>query len=53
MLIAKTRFSSREHWKIGNQRRHFLHQLTYRLTDTFALPVEDVKPSFIGHIRKN
>ncbi len=57
-LARKTRFSSRWwktkrqleslHWKIGNQRRHFLHQLTYRLTDTFALiAVEGVSPSFL------
>ena len=57
-LARKTRFSSRWwktkrqleslHWKISNQRRHFLHQLTYRLTDTFALiAVEGVSPSFM------
>ena len=57
-LARKTRFSSRWwktkhqlealHWKLGNQRRYFLHKLTHRLTDTFALiAVEDVKPSFM------
>ena len=57
-LARKTRFSARWrktkcqletlHWKIGNQRRHFLHKLTRRLTDTFALiAVEDVSPSFM------
>ena len=57
-LARKTRFSSRWwqckrrvealHWKISNQRRDFLHRLTYRMTEEFALiAVEDVSPRFM------
>ena len=57
-LARKTRFSSRWwqckrrvealHWKIANQRRDFLHRLTYRMTQEFALiAVEDVSPRFM------
>ena len=36
------------HWKIANQRRDFLHRLTYRMTQEFArIAVEDVSPRFM------
>ena len=54
----KTRFSSRWwqgkrrvetlHWKIANQRRDYLHRLTNRMTEEFALiAVENVSPQFM------
>ena len=57
-LARKTRFSSRWwqckrrvealHWKIANQRRDFLHRLTFRMTEEFALiALEDVSPRFM------
>ena len=57
-LARKTRFSARWwqckrrvealHWKIANQRKDFLHRLTYRMTQEFArIAVEDVSPRFM------
>ena len=57
-LARKTRFSSRWwqckrrvealHGKIANQRKDYLHRLTFRMTEEFALiAVEDVSPRFM------
>ena len=57
-LARKTRFSSRWwqckrrvealYWQIANPRRDFLHRLTYRMTQEFALiAVEEVSPRFM------
>ena len=57
-LAHKTRFSSRWwqckrrvealHAKIANQRKDYLHRLTYRMTKSFArIAVEDVSPRFM------
>ena len=62
-FARKTRFSARWwqtkrqletlHWRVSNQRRHFLHTLTDRLTQEFALiAVENVSPAFMLHNRR-
>ena len=55
-LARKTRFSALVamqgrvealHWKISNQRRDFLHRLTYRTEEFALIAVEDVSPRFM------